>query len=297
MPDTHFDTDSTPSKTAPAIRAYLGGSFDPVHNSHLQMAMAVYHHLLPIAEHQRRALHVSLLPNARSPFKQQSTNPAHRLAMLHLAIQNTPLQIDELELWQSPPVYSIDSVRTLRARYPNDSLIFIMGMDSARSLGQWKEGLQLTDYVHLWIFSRTDTLTINSSDDTPQFPFINESMTPQKLSNQDATTLGTELPIALQAKITNNPLDLTPSLNDPFSNEKPLKMRHPLKNNAQGRIYIDQRQVSAVSSTQIRQQLRKPRQTAATRAHIVPNNVTTLLNPTVYQYIIAHQLYSAAQFR
>jgi nicotinate-nucleotide adenylyltransferase len=104
----------------PAIRAYLGGSFDPVHNGHLQMALYVYQSLLPIAEQQQHELQVSLLPNARSPFKADSTDPKHRLAMLKLAIKNTPLQINELELWQTPPVYTIDSVKTLRARYPHD---------------------------------------------------------------------------------------------------------------------------------------------------------------------------------
>lgn len=138
--------------TVPAIRAYLGGSFDPVHNGHVQIALYVYDYLLPIAEQQQRALHVSLLPNARSPFKDKSTNPKHRLTMLKLARQESPLQINELELWQTPPVYTIDSVRTLRQRYPNDSLIFIMGMDSARSLDKWKDGLRLTDYVDLTDF-------------------------------------------------------------------------------------------------------------------------------------------------
>ncbi|WP_261869257.1 nicotinate-nicotinamide nucleotide adenylyltransferase [Psychrobacter sp. JCM 18901] len=137
MPNT---SNSPQEKThTPAIRAYLGGSFDPVHNGHLEVAMSVYQHLLPIATRLQRALHVSLLPNARSPFKTQSTDPNHRLAMLKLATENTPIQINELELWQAPPVYTIDSVRTLRQQYPNDSLIFIMGMDSAHSLDKWKD--------------------------------------------------------------------------------------------------------------------------------------------------------------
>jgi nicotinate-nucleotide adenylyltransferase len=314
MPDTDSNKKST-SKTAPAIRAYLGGSFDPVHNGHIQMAMYVYHSLLPIAEQQQRTLHVSLLPNARSPFKTQSTDPAHRLAMLTLAIQNTPLQISELELGQTPPVYSIDSVRTLRHRYPNDSLIFIMGMDSARSLDKWKDGLQLTDYVHLWIFDRSDDFTnsltnnladsiasdfINRSDVSQQITSTDKEDNQQNLSAQHIHTLSAELPIQLQAQTTQTLRDLIPSLNGTSKNIN-HKGHKPLKSNAQGRIYIDSRCVLAISSTDTRKQLRQPLPkqlpTDDFTASNKPNNLTHLLNPAVYQYIIAHQLYSAAQFR
>ncbi len=83
MPNT--SNNSHEKISAPAIRAYLGGSFDPVHNGHLEVALHAYQDLLPIAKQQNRPLHVSLLPNARSPFKTQSTDPKHRLAMLKLA--------------------------------------------------------------------------------------------------------------------------------------------------------------------------------------------------------------------
>ena len=284
---------------APAIRAYLGGSFDPVHNGHLQMALYVYQSLLPIAEQQQHELQVSLLPNARSPFKADSTDPKHRLAMLKLAIKNTPLQINELELWQTPPVYTIDSVKTLRARYPHDSLIFIMGMDSAQSLDKWKDGLTLTDHVNLWVFNR---LSIAEND-----PIINNNdentIAQEKLINQDLVTsnltaLQSQLPIALQHFITDSATDLVaPAL-------KSLTNSSNLKNAAQGRIYIDPRPVAAISSTQVRQQLRKQGSQNATLQPInaiinptVPNSFAKWLNPAVYQYIIDHQLYSAAQFR
>jgi len=310
MPDTNSNKKST-SKTAPAIRAYLGGSFDPVHNGHIQMAMYVYHSLFPIAKQQQRLLHVSLLPNARSPFKTQSTDPAHRLAMLTLAIQNTPLQISELELWQTPPVYSIDSVRTLRQRYPNDSLIFIMGMDSARGLEKWKDGLQLTDYVHLWIFDRSDDRTnnlasdfttdlINNSDVSQKIAFTDKDKNQQNLSAQHLNALSAELPIQLQAQITQTRLDLMQPLNSSSKNIT-HQGNKPLKSNAQGRIYIDSRCVLAISSTdtrkQLRQQLPKQLPTDDLTVSNKPNNLTHLLNPAVYRYIIAHQLYSAAQFR
>ncbi len=281
----------------PAIRAYLGGSFDPVHNGHLQMALYVYQSLLPLAKQQQRELQVSLLPNARSPFKADSTDPKHRLAMLKLAIKNTPLQINELELWQTPPVYTIDSVKTLRARYPHDDLIFIMGMDSAQSLDKWKDGLTLTDHVNLWVFNR-----LSIGENTPINNDTNAE-TDKKLVNTDLiasnpSALQSQLPVSLQHFITDSATDLVaPAL-------RSLTASSNLKNAVQGRIYIDPRPVAAISSTQVRQQLRKQGSQNATLQPInaiinptVPNSFAKWLNPAVYQYIIDHQLYSAAQFR
>lgn len=295
-----LNTSNNPSNQndKPAIRAYLGGSFDPVHDGHLQMALHVYECLLPIAKRQQRALHVSLLPNARSPFKQQSTAPAHRLAMLKLATQNTPLEINELELWQTPPVYTIDSVKTLRTRHPQDSLIFMMGMDSARSLEKWKDGLELTHYVNLWIFNRNDHIDINEK-------FFENNM-PTQLQAQ--LQLQSQLPISLHPFVVDSIAKLlTPNTQSSADSSV-------LKNRYQGHIYIDSRTIAAVSSTQIRQQLQQASmsldikhatQTQIASAvpindimsHTKANPATKWLNPAVYQYIIAHQLYSAAQFR
>ncbi len=290
MPDISFNPDilnASTNTTAPAIRAYLGGSFDPVHNGHMHMAMYVHDCLLAIAKQQQRELHVSLLPNARSPFKTQSTDPAQRLVMLALATQDTPLQISELELWQTPPVYTIDTVRALRQRYPNDSLIFIMGMDSARSLEQWKDGLQLTDYVHLWIFDRID----NAGIIKPK-KIADKNVNAKDLSNRKTTSLDTELPAALRTLIINNPMDLTALLNNLPKISEPLNNDPHLKNTFQGRIYIDSRPVLAISSTHIREQLQN-----ADFNNNDANSPAKYLDSTVYQYIIAHQLYYADQFR
>ncbi|MDN5890698.1 MAG: nicotinate-nicotinamide nucleotide adenylyltransferase [Psychrobacter sp.] len=292
MLNTSNKQSSQSQKSKPAIRAYLGGSFDPVHDGHLQMALYVYECLLPIAKQQQRALHVSLLPNARSPFKQHSTNPAHRLAMLKLATQNTPLEVNELELWQTPPVYTIDSVTTLRAHHPQDSLIFMMGMDSARSLEKWKDGLTLTDYVNLWVFNRNDPVNINKN--------VFENNMPTQLQSQLPTSLHPFVVDSIAKLLTPNTQSSADS--------------SVLKNRYQGHIYIDSRAIAAVSSTQIRQQLQQASMSLdikhATQTQIasaVPindimshpkaNPATKWLNPAVYQYIIAHQLYSAAQFR
>ena len=302
------NTSKNPQKNtpAPAIRAYLGGSFDPVHDGHLQMAMTVYQRLLPIAKQQQRALHVSLLPNARSPFKEKSTDPKHRLAMLKLATLNTPLQINELELWQTPPVYTIDSVRTLRQRYPHDSLIFIIGMDSALSLSKWKNGLELTDYVNLWVFNRDDLSDINNKNN--RLLATTTHCANKTLVAQDTMNLHAQLPAQLQSLRIDAPIDLLQPTSQASTDSRLLKNTH------QGHIYIDSRPIATISSTQIRQQL----QPTDNRSNIIsaaarqmtsiapindiidntaPNPLAKWLNPAVYQYIIAHQLYSAAQFR
>lgn len=271
----------TEQNIKPAIRAYLGGSFDPVHLGHMQMAMAVYNTLAPMAAQQNRELQVSLLPNARSPFKTKSTDPNDRLAMLNLAVQGTPVNINKLEIWQTPPVYTIDSVRALRNRHPYDTLIFIMGMDSARSLAQWKDGLQLTDYVDLWIFNRNDHLIQQSPNNA---------------------VLAHELPVKLQAQVIKSYFELLslPVLSDHKLLAHSISKDSPLKDTNQGRIYIDTQAVMSVSSTEIRQQLYEqnhtknkvlllPVQGATTR----PNPLPQLLDSKVYHYIIAHQLYSA----
>ncbi|MDN6275769.1 nicotinate-nicotinamide nucleotide adenylyltransferase [Psychrobacter sp.] len=327
--------------SASAIRVYLGGSFDPVHLAHIQMAMRVYDALTPIATEQNRELKVSLLPNARSPFKQKSTDPKHRLAMLKLAVKDTPLQVDELELWQAPPVYTIDSVRTLRKRYPNDNLIFMMGMDSARSLAKWQNGLQLTDYVHLWVFNRNNLsllppLPLTTNANTSRLDGKADEQNKQSAADLPSQ-LPTQLPIQLQPLVTDCPAKLTMSCSQPCSPAiSDTDNPEPLKNAPQGRIYIDERLVISVSSTQIRQQLRQAlsddpynqqddyqhkHQYNSQRNHLLttaeqaisaqatpeqaineqisngndlPESLAKWLNPAVYHYIIAHQLYSAA---
>jgi len=272
-----------PSPTA--IRAYLGGSFNPVHSAHIEMAMQVYHSLAPLTAERNCELQVSLLPNARSPFKSQSLAPKHRLAMLQLAVQDTPIRVDELEIWQPPPVYTIDSVRTLRQRYPQDVLIFIMGMDSARSLDKWKQGLQLTDYVHLWIFGRSASADPN----LPHKPFDNN----KTLSDKQRALLINELPNSLPAQVVDSISELvTTSIDSLVAQNLANK---GLKTLPKGRIYIDSRPVQKVSSTKIRTQLLTDC-TAPIIKDSLLNHCEYLskhLHPAVYNYIVQHKLYSA----
>jgi nicotinate-nucleotide adenylyltransferase len=264
----------------PAIRAYLGGSFDPVHQGHLQMALVVYEQLMQLNAELQRPVHVALLPNARSPFKDKSTAAKQRLAMLELAIAATPLEICTHELWQAPPVYTIDTVKALRNQYPNDTLIFIMGVDSVVSLPRWKQGLELTDYVHLWVFDRY-SLPAQASGSVLQGETQPETQTETAVTTNIAKNalINTELredrliaklPDPLQARSTADPKDLLTPPTD------------SLKTPINGRIYRDKTAIAASSSTQVRQAL----------AAGANETLTAVLPPTVAAYIEQHQLYS-----
>ena len=62
----------------------LGGSFDPIHNGHLHMALS--------AKHAYKLDEVWLIPAGHSPNKDESkmTSAIHRLNMCQLAVKEFP---------------------------------------------------------------------------------------------------------------------------------------------------------------------------------------------------------------
>lgn len=138
--------------------AYFGGSFDPIHQGHL--ATADY------LTTQLALKKLYFLPAYLSPLKSYSLDSTHRVAMLNLAIGNTPkFAIDTQELLRPPPSYTINTLQALRLAYGTQQpLAFIMGMDSFINLPQWQNWQQLTDFAHLVVVSRPSYSPIFSTE-------------------------------------------------------------------------------------------------------------------------------------
>lgn len=136
-----------PHSSSDLIGLY-GGSFDPVHLGHTGTAEELLKRF-PFRE-------IRFLPAARSPLKTGSLSPAHRLAMLELALESKQgLTIDSRELFQPPPSFTIDTLKAVRAELaPGQELVFILGMDSFIELPRWKDWQALTDFAHLLVISR-----------------------------------------------------------------------------------------------------------------------------------------------
>ncbi len=127
----------------------LGGTFDPFHVGHVEMALGV-----------RRALDldaVHLVPCRLPPHKERPrlTPGADRLAMIALAVQDHPALVpDSRELMRPAPSFTIDTLRDMAAHRPEAQLFFIMGMDSFREIHLWKEHRALVQGFHLVVVNR-----------------------------------------------------------------------------------------------------------------------------------------------
>lgn len=140
--------------TDPALRpesrvGILGGTFDPVHNGHLNLAEQL------IAAKKLDCVLLTL--SARHPLKTDSTiAPWHdRLTMLSLAIENCPnLAISTIEQDQKLSGYTIDTVRALKKRYPEVEFFFIVGADNLRNLNNWRDPIGILSEVKVLCGSR-----------------------------------------------------------------------------------------------------------------------------------------------
>lgn len=129
-------------------RAILGGTFDPIHLAHLELA-----HTLVNTFHFENIL---FIPCKQNLLKEHSPATAQqRIDMIQLAIAPFPTyECDTREIRRDTPSYTIETLKSLRTDYPNDAITFTMGVDSFNTLEQWHYFEEFLDYVHLFIFPR-----------------------------------------------------------------------------------------------------------------------------------------------
>ena len=90
----------------------FGGSFDPVHDGHINMAKK--------ALDQRGADELWFIPTQVSPFKSKSTDFHHRLAMLNFrCAEDSRFKVCDIEGKEAGPSYTIKTVLALEKDYPD----------------------------------------------------------------------------------------------------------------------------------------------------------------------------------
>jgi len=130
--------------------ALYGGTFDPVHSGHVEIARKVSE-LFEIEK-------VLFVPAQVAPHKvgRPVTEPIHRYAMLALATQNDPrLLISTFELDAPDRRYTVDTVEHFqRVLGESTELFFIMGADSWSEISTWREWERLLRIVNHIVVTR-----------------------------------------------------------------------------------------------------------------------------------------------
>lgn len=123
----------------------LGGTFNPVHIGHLILAEEI---------REKAGLDkIIFVPAYLPPHKVSSDIAAasDRFNMLKMALKGNPhFGISDAEIKRQGQSYTIDTVRQLKDRFPDDELYFITGSDLLKYLDEWKdlsEILQLVKFI------------------------------------------------------------------------------------------------------------------------------------------------------
>lgn len=116
----------------------LGGSFNPVHNAHLRMAIE--------AREQLGLDRVELVPAPVPPHKDAGglLPFALRVELLRAAVADIPgLAVNDIEGGMPGPSYTFITLRRLAALRPGINHIFVLGSTEVPTLTHWHRGLEL----------------------------------------------------------------------------------------------------------------------------------------------------------
>lgn len=156
----------------------FGGTFDPVHTAHLEVAEAV-----------RSALGLDrmLLVVANQPWQKEdsrSVTPAEdRLAMVEAAVAGWPgLEPSRQEIDRGGPSFTIDTVRELERSDPGAELTVVVGSDVVGGLTTWRDEAVLRDLVTLAVVGRPGVAPV---DPPPGWRAVHVPVVPFDVSSTD----------------------------------------------------------------------------------------------------------------
>jgi nicotinate-nucleotide adenylyltransferase len=127
----------------------FGGSFDPVHNGHIQIARSFLNSGLV----QQLLILLTPLPPHKRGMEQAEYS--HRFEMLKLAFDTIDhVQVSNLEKNLPQPSYTLQTIEHLQRRYPDTVFFLCIGEDSLRDFYEWHEYKKILERVNLIVAKR-----------------------------------------------------------------------------------------------------------------------------------------------
>jgi len=127
----------------------LGGTFDPVHYGHINLAQEI--------KNYKKLDGVILVPSINHPCKEPVCHVSFedRVKMLEIALADKPdLSISEIESESEFSGYTFDTISALKNKYPQTSFYFIIGSDNISQLSAWYKAEELLKSIKFLVGTR-----------------------------------------------------------------------------------------------------------------------------------------------
>lgn len=134
-----------PSPSAGLTIGIMGGSFDPPHTGHL--------HVIKTARERLGLDWVWAIPARGNPLKSTQTPFAARFGLTSSLLSAPRTRVTALE-HDLDLTYTIDTLRTLKARAPLARFVWLMGADSLLTFDKWRGWNDIAELVPIAVISR-----------------------------------------------------------------------------------------------------------------------------------------------
>ncbi|HQU83803.1 MAG TPA: nicotinate-nucleotide adenylyltransferase [Pyrinomonadaceae bacterium] len=131
--------------------AFYGGSFDPPHIGHLEIARKLIE--------QFSLDEFVFIPAFHAPHKKdrKPTSAFHRFAMLALATKDlTDVTVSKMELELPEKPYTVETLSRLKNELSDTEIFFVMGADSWQDILTWREWETVLTMVNIIVVTRPD---------------------------------------------------------------------------------------------------------------------------------------------
>ncbi len=159
--------------------AIFGGSFDPLHNGHIEIAK--------LASVKFDLDKIIFIPAYISPHKtgKTITPPEIRFQMVKNSLDNSKFEISDFEILKQNKSYTSETIRhfTSNVINSNDELYLIIGEDSKIKFNTWKDYNYILDKVKVISVSRTSNATKSVEN-----IFVDDRFLELKISNIDISS-------------------------------------------------------------------------------------------------------------